>query len=82
MENRECAISYLDAGTAASSFHVSDTIDWASLSAQAKNRVVIVQAPKNALKRAGPDLTQPDDHSRRSNTQPSVDGDFSNLVSD
>ena len=28
--------------TAASSFHLSDTVDWSSLSAQIKNRVVIV----------------------------------------
>lgn len=30
--------------TAASSFHLSDTLDWASLSAQIKNRVLIVPA--------------------------------------
>ena len=30
--------------TAASAFHLSDTLDWASLSAQVKNSVIIVPA--------------------------------------
>lgn len=33
--------------TAASSFHLSDTLDWASFSAQIKNRVLVV--PANSL---------------------------------
>lgn len=80
MKNSEYAISYCDAGTAASSFHVSDTIDWSSLSAQAKNRVVIVKVPVKALGRIGPDLTQPDDQTRSSKAPPGVDGDFPNRV--
>ena len=82
MATKERAISYVDAGTAASSFHVSDTIDWSSLSAQTKNRVVVVQVPVKALEQVGPKLTQPDDHAGRSNTSPSVNGDSANRTPD
>lgn len=54
MEPREHAISYVVAGTAASAFHVSDTIDWSSLSAQVKNRVVVVDVPVVAPERVEP----------------------------
>ena len=82
METKERAISYFGAGTAASSFHVSDTIDWSSLSAQTKNRVVVVRVPVKALERVGPELTQSDDRARRSSTSSSVTGDSANRITD
>ena len=54
METREHALSYVVAGTAASAFHVSDTVDWSSLSAQVKNRVVVVDVPVVAPERVEP----------------------------
>lgn len=45
MTAKEHTISYVVSGTAASSFHVSDTIDWSSLSARIKNRVVVTEVP-------------------------------------
>ena len=43
MRHSQPRISYVVGGTAAASFHVSDTVDWSSLSAQAKNRVTLVK---------------------------------------
>ena len=59
METEEHAISYVVAGTAASAFHVSDTIDWSSLSAQVKSRVVVMDVPVVA-----PDRVEPGDSLR------------------
>lgn len=43
MKQSQPKVSYVVGGTAAASFHVSDTVDWSSLSAQTKNRVAIVE---------------------------------------
>ena len=43
MRDKRHSVSYVPGGTAASSFHVSDTVDWSSQSAQTKNRVVITE---------------------------------------
>lgn len=60
MSQREPRVSYRTVTTAASSFHVSDTVDWSSQSAQAKNRAFA----KSMVVR-GPDLIQPVRSQRR-----------------
>lgn len=60
------AISYILAGTAASSFHVPDTIVWSSKSAQTKNQVIVVQLPVRV-----PDQVKPADSSLASDRAPS-----------
>ncbi len=39
------SVSYTQSETAASAFHLSDTIDWSSLAAQTKNQVLILPLP-------------------------------------
>ena len=74
MTARENAISYVVAGTAASSFHVSDTLDWSCVSAQTKNRVVIVEVPVMAPERVEPaDSICPSDQASGATSAPVVD---------
>ena len=70
MPTKEHAISYIVAGTAASSFHVPESIDWSSISAQTKNRVIVVPIPVKA-----PDRVEPAD-SIRSREQASKGGTY------
>ena len=48
MKQSQPRIVYVVGGTAAASFHVSDTVDWSSLSAQTKNQVVVIEPRMNA----------------------------------
>ena len=63
MANREPEVSYVVEGTAASSFHVPDTVDWSSMSAQTKNQFRIVPVRMCAPARIEPgDLPTRQDH--------------------
>ncbi len=44
--------------TAAASYHLSDTLDWSSLSAQIKNRVIVVPVYVKSLSNAKPPKQQ------------------------
>ena len=48
MKHSQPKMVYVVGGTAAASFHVSDTVDWSCLSAQMKNRVVVIEPRMNA----------------------------------
>ena len=71
MTIREGKTKHLGGRTAAPAFHVSDTIDWSSLSAQIKNRTKIVRIPRSVTQRIDTPLPISEHRSNRT-TNPTL----------